>query len=225
MLTVKNLRKTYNFQGERKLIFNNLNFTIKDGESVAFLGRNGTGKSTLIRILAGCETYDSGLIKTNQRISWPIALSGGFQGSLTGRENIVFICKVFHGYREDIIRSKINFVKKFADIGPYFDRPYNFYSSGMRSRLAFGLSMAFNFDIYLLDEITAVGDIEFKKKCKIAIEEKIKNNSTFISVSNSMIALDYVNKVFIIHNGKITKFEDPKEGYNKYMKMSKVKIK
>ena len=188
------------------------------------MGRNGTGKSTLIRILAGCESYDSGLIKTNQRISWPIALTGGFQGSLTGRENVVFICKIFHGSREDIIRSKISFVKKFADIGPYFDRPYKLYSSGMRSRLAFSLSMAFKFDIYLLDEITAVGDIEFKKKCKIAIEEKLKKNSSFISVSNSMTALDYVNKVFLIHKGQIEKFEDPKEGYNKYIKMSKVRI-
>ena len=224
MLIVKNLRKTYNLEGQRKLIFNNLNFTINEGESVAFLGRNGTGKSTLIRILAGCESYDSGLIKTNQRISWPIALTGGFQGSLTGRENVVFICKIFHGSREDIIRSKISFVKKFADIGPYFDRPYKLYSSGMRSRLAFSLSMAFKFDIYLLDEITAVGDIEFKKKCKIAIEEKLKKNSSFISVSNSMTALDYVNKVFLIHKGQIEKFEDPKEGYNKYIKMSKVRI-
>lgn len=224
MLIVKNLRKTYNLEGQRKLIFNNLNFTINEGESVAFLGRNGTGKSTLIRILAGCESYDSGLIKTNQRISWPIALTGGFQGSLTGRENVVFICKIFHGSREDIIRSKISYVKKFADIGPYFDRPYKLYSSGMRSRLAFSLSMAFKFDIYLLDEITAVGDIEFKKKCKIAIEEKLKKNSSFISVSNSMTALDYVNKVFLIHKGQIEKFEDPKEGYNKYIKMSKVKI-
>ena len=127
MIDVKNLIKTYKSKGKRKLIFKKLNFTIKDGESVAFLGRNGTGKSTLIRILAGCESYDSGLIKTNQSISWPIALQGGFQGSLTGRENVVFICKLFHGNKEDVIRSKIRFVKNFADIGPYFDMSYNLY--------------------------------------------------------------------------------------------------
>ena len=225
MIDVKNLIKTYKSQGKRKIIFKKLNFTIKDGESVAFLGRNGTGKSTLIRILAGCESYDSGFIKTNQSISWPIALQGGFQGSLTGRENIVFICKLFHGNKEDVIRSKIRFVKKFADIGPYFDMSYNLYSSGMRSRLAFGLSMAFKFDIYLLDEVTAVGDIEFKKKCKIAIEKKLKENSSFISVSNSISALDYVKKVFIIDNGNIKEFNNPKEGYDTYMKMRQIKIK
>lgn len=224
MITVKNLRKTYNYGGQRKIIFKNLNFTIKDGESVAFLGRNGSGKSALIRMLAGCETYDSGTIKTDKRVSWPIAFSGGFQGSLTGRENIVFVCKMFHGSNVDVIKRKINFIEKFADIGPYFDRSFKLYSSGMRSRLSFGLSMAFKFDIYLLDEITAVGDIDFKKKCKIAIEKKLEENSSFITVSNSLAPLDYVNKVFIISDGNIEKFDDPKEGYNKYLKMNKAKI-
>jgi capsular polysaccharide transport system ATP-binding protein len=225
MIKVKNLTKSYYYRGERKLIFRRLNFDIKDGESVAILGRNGSGKSTLIRILSGCESYDKGSIETNKNISWPISLQGGFQSSLTGRENIIFVCKLYFGNDQDTVNSKIRFVKKFADIGTFFDRPLKVYSNGMRSRLAFGLSMSFDFDTYLIDEIAAVGDIAFKKKCELAIKKKLSKNSTFISVSNSSKRLDYVSKVFILINGDIIKFDNPEEGYQKYAKIYDVKIK
>ena len=149
MIIVKNLTKTYNYNRNKKVVFRNINFKIKSNESVAFLGRNGSGKSTLIRILSGCESYDGGLIKTNDSISWPVAIQGGFQGSLTGRENVIFICKLYLGNRFNQIMSKIKFVKEFADIGKYFDLPLKVYSNGMRVRLGFALSMSFDFNYYL----------------------------------------------------------------------------
>ena len=163
MIKIENLTKSYRTSQGRHYVFKDLNVELPTGKSVALIGRNGAGKSTLLRMIGGIDRPDSGNIITDKSISWPVGLSGGFQGSLTGRENVKFVARLYAEKHE--LREKIDFVEDFAELGKYFDMPIKTYSSGMRSRLGFGLSMAFHFDYYLVDEVTAVGDARFKKKC------------------------------------------------------------
>ena len=157
MIELRNLTKSYVTPKGRHYVFKDLNVILPENKSVAILGKNGAGKSTLLRIIGGIDFADSGNVITKQSISWPVALSGGFQGSLTARQNVRFVARLYLS-NEDDVNQIIDFVESFADIGKYFDMPIKSYSSGMRSRISFGLSMAFNFDYYLLDEAGAVGD-------------------------------------------------------------------
>ncbi|EHW2708517.1 ABC transporter ATP-binding protein [Escherichia coli] len=167
-------------------VFKNINLKIPSNKNVALIGRNGAGKSTLLRIIGGIDRPDNGNIYCNKKISWPVGLSGGFQGSLTGRENVKFVARLYSKKNE--LQSKIKFVEDFSELGHYFDMPIKTYSSGMKSRLGFGLSMAFDFDYYLVDEVTAVGDARFKDKCSRIFKERYEK-SNIIMVSHSLNAL------------------------------------
>ena len=208
MIDVSNLTKSYYFDSKKVTIFENLSFSIKTGESVALLGANGSGKSTLLRILGGIDQPDSGIIKTDSSISWPVGLVGGFQGSLSARENIVFVSKIYVGSDLQLIKEKIDKVEKFAEIGEYFDRPFKTYSSGMRSRITFGLSMAFDFDVYLIDEITSAGDERFRKKSRKVLSE-LHKNSDFIMVDHNFYGLKlHCDRALLLNKGKLIQFDD-----------------
>lgn len=209
MIEVKNLTKSYSHNGKRKYVFKNLNFSIKDGESVCVLGGNGVGKSTLLRILGGIDFPDSGYINKNCSISWPFGVASGFQAGLTASENVKFVSKIFGTHSKKGIEEKIEIVRDFADIGDYFDRPYKTYSSGMKGRLSFGLSLAFKFDVYLLDEVLARGDIGFREKCKQAVKE-LKQFSSFIIVTHNYDFLknNNIEKGFILHDQKMIEYDD-----------------
>jgi capsular polysaccharide transport system ATP-binding protein len=205
MIRVSNLTKSFFYQGKQALVLNDISFTINSGESVAILGPNGAGKSTLMRLLGGIDLPDSGIIETDASISWPVGLSGGFQGSLTGRENVTFVSRIYAGKRE--VAEKIRYVEDFAELGVYFDRPYKTYSKGMRSRIAFGLSMAFDFDVFLIDEVTAAGDQRFREKSKRVLMER-KQNSDFLMVSHNLWGLKlHCDRAFILEHGKIEEYE------------------
>ncbi|QKX15838.1 ABC transporter ATP-binding protein [Microbulbifer sp. YPW1] len=184
MIELRNLTKSFKTPAGRKVLFRNVNAVFPEGKNIGILGRNGAGKSTLLRIMGGIDYPDSGRVITDQRISWPMGLSGGFQGSMTGRENAAFICGI-HGIWGGAKRKVMGRVQEFAEIGDYFDAPVKSYSSGMRSRLAFGLSIAVDFDYYLVDEVMSVGDAHFKHKCEQVIAEKRKT-ANFIIVAHSM---------------------------------------
>lgn len=186
MIRIENLSKSYRTSQGRHYVFKDLNIELPTGKSVALIGRNGAGKSTLLRMIGGIDRPDSGRIITNSTISWPVGLAGGFQGSLTGRENVKFVSRLYS--KKEELSDKIRFVESFAELGKYFDMPIKTYSSGMKSRLGFGLSMAFKFDYYLVDEVTAVGDARFKKKCS-DLFYKIKEKSSIIMVSHGLSAL------------------------------------
>lgn len=186
MIRIENLTKSYRTPQGRHYVFKNLNIELPSGKSVALIGRNGAGKSTLLRMIGGIDRPDSGRIVTNSTISWPVGLSGGFQGSLTGRENVKFVARLYAKKGE--LKEKVAFVEEFAELGKYFDMPIRTYSSGMRSRLGFGLSMAFKFDYYLVDEVTAVGDARFKQKCADMFNARHKESS-FLMVSHSLNSL------------------------------------
>lgn len=186
MIKIENLTKSYRTPKGRHYVFKNLNIEIPEGRSIALIGRNGAGKSTLLRMIGGIDRPDSGKITTNKTISWPVGLSGGFQGSLTGRENVKFVSRLYA--KKDELRDKVDFVEAFSELGKYFDMPIKTYSSGMKSRLGFGLSMAFDFDYYLVDEVTAVGDAKFKMKCDELFDLRHRE-SNFIMVSHSLNSL------------------------------------
>lgn len=186
MIRIENLSKSYPTPQGRHYVFKDLNIELPSGKSVAIIGRNGAGKSTLLRMIGGIDRPDSGRIITDSTISWPVGLAGGFQGSLTGRENVKFVARLYA--TRDELKEKVAFVEEFAELGKYFDMPIKTYSSGMKSRLGFGLSMAFKFDYYLVDEVTAVGDARFKQKCAELFKERHKEAS-FLMVSHSLNSL------------------------------------
>ena len=189
-----------------------VDLTIKAGEKIGILGRNGAGKSTLIRILSGAERQDEGYIDRGIKISWPLAFGGAFQGSLTGLDNLRFICRV---YGVDF-QEKIQYVKDFAELGKYFREPVKTYSSGMRSRLAFAISMAIEFDCFLIDEVISVGDARFHAKCQEELFIKRKDRA-FVMVSHELHNMkEHCDKVYLLHQGKLLSFENTDVAYEFY---------
>ncbi|EEV5971678.1 ABC transporter ATP-binding protein [Escherichia coli] len=215
MIKIESLTKSYRTPAGRHYVFKDLNLEIPSGKSVAFIGRNGAGKSTLLRMIGGIDRPDSGKIITNKTISWPVGLAGGFQGSLTGRENVKFVARLYA--KQEELKEKIEFVEEFAELGKYFDMPIKTYSSGMRSRLGFGLSMAFKFDYYIVDEVTAVGDARFKEKCAQLFKERHKESS-FLMVSHSLNSLKEFCDVAIVFkdDNAVSFHEDIQEGIEEY---------
>lgn len=215
MIKIENLTKSYRTPTGRHYVFKDLNIEIPSGKSVAFIGRNGAGKSTLLRMIGGIDRPDSGKIITNKTISWPVGLAGGFQGSLSGRENVKFVARLYA--KQEELKEKIEFVEEFAELGKYFDMPIKTYSSGMRSRLGFGLSMAFKFDYYIVDEVTAVGDARFKEKCAQLFKERHKESS-FLMVSHSLNSLKEFCDVAIVFKNSyiIGYYENVQSGIDEY---------
>ena len=208
MIEVKNLAKSYVHKGKRVKIFDDISFRIDRGESVALLGRNGAGKSTLLRILGGIDIPDSGTIQADVSISWPVGLVGGFQGSLSGRENVIFVSKIYAGNKPDVIQEKVRRVEEFAELGVYYDRPFKTYSSGMRSRVTFGLSMAFDFDVYLMDEVSSAGDERFRKRSRERLEE-LNEKADFMLVDHNLWGLKFhCNRALLLHNGGLIEYDD-----------------
>jgi len=204
MIRFENLTKSFRVKGERRVVIDDLNATLPTGRSLALLGRNGAGKSTLLRILAGTMRPDSGRIVTDGRISWPVGFGGSFHGDLTGAQNIRFIARIY-GVDTD---SLLDFVQDFAELGKYFHMPVRSYSSGMRSRLTFGASMGIQFDTYLVDEVTAVGDASFRRKSHAVFIERMKTSSAIL-VSHEMGQLrQFCDSGIVLADGRISYFED-----------------
>ena len=177
-----------------------VNLTIEQGEFVAIIGLSGAGKSTLIRLIGGVEFPDSGRIIRNMSVSWPLAFSGAFQGSLTGMDNLRFICRI---YNADIAKVK-KFTEDFAELGIYLNEPVKTYSSGMKARLAFALSLAIEFDCYLIDEVIAVGDARFNAKCKYELFEKRKDRSLILVSHSERSIKQYCDQGVILQDGHLS---------------------
>lgn len=200
MIEVRNIYKRYRKHHGSDWVLRNVDFTVPKGVNVGVVGRNGAGKSTLLRLIGGMDFPDRGEVIHHGRVSWPIGLTGGFQGSMTGRQNVKFVARV-HG-NERVVEEIIRYVEAFADIGDAFDEPVKTYSSGMRSRLAFGLSLAFNFDLYLSDEATAVGDKAFKQKAKQAFKDRIGQASLIIVSHGEAILKELCQAGIWLNNGE-----------------------
>lgn len=212
MIACEEVRKSYDTGHGRKEVLNGISLAINKGERVALLGRNGAGKSTLIKQIGGVELPDSGRIIRQMTNSWPIGFNGGFQGSLTGYDNARFIARIYGtSYRE--IRD---FVEDFTELGDSLKMPLKTYSSGMRARLAFALSLAIEFDCYLIDEVILVGDQNFQRKCQSELFEKRVDRAMIIASHDMNIIKQICNKVVIINHGKSEVFENVDEAVEKY---------
>lgn len=200
MIRLEGVTKSYKLRTGRKYLMRNLNLTLPRGRSVGLLGRNGAGKSTLLRMIGGSVMPDEGRIVRTVNISWPLGFAGGFHGALTGAQNVRFIARIYGVDTDDLVQA----VAEFSELGPFIHMPVSTYSSGMRARLAFGTSMGINFDVYLVDEITSVGDAAFKKKTGAAFRRK-SNVSDVIMVSHSPAVIrEYCTTGIVLENGEIT---------------------
>ena len=212
MIEFRNVTKTYKISAGKNVILDDVSFKFPEKKNIGILGVNGAGKSTLLRLIAGTEYHDKGKIIRTGKYSWPLGFSGSFHGSLTGIENLRFACRI---YGADI-KSVSEFVEDFAELGDYINEPILTYSSGMRSRLAFGLSMAIDFDVYLIDEIMGVGDQGFQKKCKNAFVEK-KETSSIIMVSHNMSTIrEYSDTILLLTGEQLEIHDDVEEAIKIY---------
>ena len=212
MIEISNISKTYPIRNGYHKVLENVNLQINPGDKLGVLGTNGSGKSTLIRILSGVEKPDTGKIVSSLRISWPLALSGGFQGSLTGLDNMKFICRVY-GVNH---KEKEKELLEFTELGKLLREEVKKYSAGMRARLAFGISLLIDFDCYLIDEITSVGDAEFQEKCKFELFNK-RCDKTFIIISHEEELLrKECNKFIVLQDANIKEFSNAIDAYSFY---------
>jgi capsular polysaccharide transport system ATP-binding protein len=215
MIELRGLTKSYPTRQGRRYVFQNLSFTFPPGTNIGLIGRNGAGKSTLLRLLGGIDQPDRGSVATDRRISFPVGLAGGFNSSLTARENVSFVCRV-HGFWGDALREKVRYVEDFAEIGDYFDLPMSSFSSGMRSRVSFGLSMAFDFDYYLIDEVMAVGDAQFRAKSKQVLLDRLTRANVILTTHNMAEIRQFCNAVVHVDSGEARVYEDIEEGIRAY---------
>ena len=213
-IELKNLTKSYPSKLGPQYIFRNLNFTIPTESNVAILGKNGAGKSTLFRILAKSEYPDSGKIPTNKSMSWPVALATGVHPQMTGRENTRFVGRINNVPN---LRKYEKKVQEFAELDKRYDLPVRTYSSGMRARLVFACCININFDIYLIDEATSVGDPKFRKKAREALEVKAKE-AGLIMVSHEIDQIrEFCKSAILLDNGQLTYYSDLEEAIKIYM--------
>ena len=193
-------------------VLKGVNFTINPRDRVGLLGRNGAGKSTLIRLIGGVEMPTSGKVVRKMSCSWPLGFHGGFQGSLTGYDNARFIARI---YDKPYAEMK-SFIEEFTELGPQLRMPVKIYSSGMRARLAFALSLAIEFECYLIDEVIMVGDKNFQNKCRVEFFEKRKDRALLLASHSLETVKRYCNRAVVLHDGVVTMHEDVKEALRIY---------
>ena len=204
MIQLQNVCKTFWVKGRPKVVADNISVTIPPRTGVGFMGRNGAGKSSLLSMIAGNLAPDSGTITAQGSISWPVGFRGSFHGDLTGAQNVRFIARIYGVDTEALI----DFVEDFAELGEHYHLPFRTYSSGMRSRLSFGVSMGIPFDYYLIDEVTSVGDAAFKAKSDRLLEARLSVSGA-IMVSHGLGKLRAIcSKGAVIENGRLYWYED-----------------
>jgi capsular polysaccharide transport system ATP-binding protein len=214
MIRLENATKFARAKGINKAIISNANLVLPRGSSIGLLGRNGAGKSTLLRLIAGTLKLDSGRIVRRGLVSWPLGFQGSFQPSLTGEQNVRFVARIYGVDTNELI----DYVRDFAELGAFFNAPVSTYSSGMKARLAFGVSMGIKFDYYLVDEITAVGDANFKKKCEEVFASR-RDESDIIMVSHSTTTIrNYCDSGVVLENGRLTFFESVEDAISVHSK-------
>ena len=212
MIVISDVNKVYHTRGGARTVLKNINLTVEPGEKLGVLGRNGAGKSTLIRVISGAELPTTGKVRRTMSISWPLAFSGAFQGSLSGIDNLRFVCRIY-GIP---VAPVIPFVEEFSELGIYLKEPVKKYSSGMRARLAFAISMAVNFDCFLIDEIVAVGDTRFHEKCHTELFENRKDKAMVIVSHDPTYIRAHCDRAAVLVNGCLQEFSDIEAAYNFY---------
>jgi len=217
MIVLDRVYKFYNTDGRPKVVLDHVSCVFEPGASYGLLGVNGAGKSTLMRLIAGVELPNSGRVRRGVRVSWPLGFASGFHPMMTGRENVHFVARVYGENPRRVAR----FVEEFAEIGDYIDQPIRTYSSGMSARLAFGLSMAIAFDVYLVDEVIAVGDARFQERCAAAFDAR-RATADLIVVSHSMAIVGrYCDRGGLLVDGRLIMYSTVEEAVAAYMRMNR----
>ncbi len=209
---MKGVSKSYEVRGGWRTVLHDINLVVERGQKIGVLGLNGAGKSTLIKLLGGISLPNEGTIERGMSISWPLALDGGFQGSLTGYDNLKFICRI---YNSDI-DTVLPFVEEFAELGKYLYEPAKSYSSGMRSRLGFAISMAIEFDCYLIDETLAVGDERFRARCHDELIVKRADRSLVLVSHQAETIRELCDRACVLHEQTLHHFKDVDSAYAFY---------
>jgi len=204
MIRLENLSKTYVVQGKRKMVADNISVVFPSGISVALLGRNGAGKSSLLRMIAGTMDASAGRVVSEGSISWPVGFAGSFHPELTGKQNTRFVARIYGVDSEALV----DYVEDFADLGQHFNLPFRTYSSGMRARLAFGTSMGIRFDTYLVDEVMSVGDTGFKRKSQQVFRDRMSKSGAIVVSHSTPVIRNFCEAGAVLENGQLTWYDE-----------------
>ena len=215
MITLDRVSKVYRTRDGRKTVLDDVNAIFEPGHNFGILGVNGAGKSTLIRLLAGSELPDRGVVRRHARVSFPLGFTGTFHGSLSGRENVAFLARVY-GAR---MRAVIDYVEAFSELDEYFHMPVNTYSAGMRARLAFATCLAIDFEVYLIDEVTEIGDHRFRRKCAEAFRERMQRSDVILVTHNPHTLRQYCDRGAILADGELALYDDIGTALGRYHRM------
>jgi capsular polysaccharide transport system ATP-binding protein len=214
MIRLRNLHKTFVLNGKHKVVADDINIVFPTGECVALLGRNGAGKSTLMSIISGSTEIDRGSVETTGTISWPVGFRGSFHADLSGAQNTRFVARVYGVDTDELL----HFVEDFSDLGDHFYMPLRTYSSGMRSRLSFGVSMGIHFDTYLIDEVTSVGDANFRKKSAAVLLDRLTYSGAIV-VTHSMGQIRKLcTSAVVLEDGRLTYYDNVNEAIALHLK-------
>ncbi len=215
MIVVDNIYKRYlTRNGPGRWVLEGVSLTIPAKCSVGLIGANGAGKSTLLRLIGGIDQPNKGRVSRHCSVSWPMGLGNALKGNLTGRQNSKFVCRI-HGHDDDLY-DRLNAIQSFADLGDAFDEPVDTYSSGMKSRLQFGMSLAFEFDVYISDEVTSTGDANFKKKAKAAFRALLDRSSLIMVAHSERTLKDYCSAGVWVNKGKAYWFDSIDDAFLAY---------
>jgi capsular polysaccharide transport system ATP-binding protein len=217
MIQLDNVLKFYRTGLHVKVVLNHVSAIFQPGWSYGLLGVNGAGKSTLLRLAAGAELPNSGRVRRTARVSWPLGFTGSFHPQMTGRENVKFVARA---YGEDV-RQACEFVEDFSELGDYLNVPVNTYSSGMMARLAFGVSMAIDFECYLIDEITAVGDVRFQKRCEDAFAQRRKTSDVIVASHSMGTIKAYCSRGVVLVDGQLIEFDSVDRAIEVYNRLNR----
>jgi capsular polysaccharide transport system ATP-binding protein len=204
MIILDRVCKKYRTRRGRKAVLDEVSAVFPAGHNFGILGPNGAGKSTLIRLIAGSEPPDSGAIRRHARVSFPLGFGGTFHGALSGRENAAFIARIYGA----AIAPTIDYIGEFSELGEYFEMPVNTYSAGMRARLAFAACLAIDFDVYLIDEVTEIGDQRFRHKCADAFRRRMRHSDIILVTHNPHTIRQYCDRGAVLANGRLTLHDD-----------------
>jgi capsular polysaccharide transport system ATP-binding protein len=219
MISLDCVSKAYRTSdGRPQVVLDAVDATFAEGYNFGILGANGAGKSTLVRLLAGTEMPDRGRVRRDGRVSFPLGYGGTFHGALSGRENVAFVARI---YGADV-KQIVAYVADFAELGGYYDMPVNTYSAGMRAKLAFGACLAIDFDTYLIDEVTEVGDESFRRKCAFAFRERLRRSDIIMVTHNSRTIRQYCDRGAVLANGELRLYDDIGEALDAYRRLTAV---
>ncbi len=215
MIALDHVAKSYATAHGRKQLLDDASAEFRPGHNFGILGANGAGKSTLIRLIAGSEMPDRGTIRRDVRVSFPLGFGGTFHDALSGRENVEFIARIYGAP----VRRTVRFVEEFAELDGYFAMPVNTYSAGMRARLAFGACLAIDFDVYLIDEVTEVGDERFRRKCAAAFRERLRGADIILATHNHHTVRQYCDRGAVLAQGRLQLFDDITSAFECYRRI------